>query len=184
MRSKLKFTGHTLKHGLLGTVTLRSGIFRGGLEVFEKHLHILQRPSPCLAAQKFFRIDVSPAVAGHMYLHSVLSGALAGFTHAVLPHDQRLMSRASLVKMGMPVKPRFPFLSTMHRNGGLRPLHYLQHGLLKRSRLLLERQHVLLPVLRFRKPRECHREGRVRPAAGEPGGVVDHPQRAQGFDEV
>ena len=63
-------------------------------------------------------------------------------------------------------------------------LYDFQHRFGKRRRLLLERQHVLLPVLRVGKPRERLRERRVRPPAGDPGGVVDHSQRAECFDEV
>ena len=63
-------------------------------------------------------------------------------------------------------------------------LYDLQHRFLHLRRLLHERQHVFLPVLRLGEPRERPGERRIRPAAGEPGGVVDHPQRAQGFDQV
>src|SRR5438045_5415957 len=42
---------------------------------------------------------------------------------------------------------------------------------------------MLLPEARLAKPREGPREGRVRPAFGNPGGVVEHAYRAQGFHQ-
>ena len=49
--------------------------------------------------------------------------------------------------------------------------------------LLVEQIHLAAPVVAAAKPGEVHRKGRVLPAAGEPGAVVDEAQGAQGLDQ-
>ena len=50
--------------------------------------------------------------------------------------------------------------------------------------LLAQLRALLGPVGRAREPRKGDREGRVAPAARDPGAVVDHAQRAQRLDEA
>ena len=43
---------------------------------------------------------------------------------------------------------------------------------------------MFVPVAAAVEPRECLLEGRVVPAAREPGGVVHQPQASEGFDQI
>ena len=69
---------------------------------------------------------------------------------------------------------------------GLTPkTHTLDHQWLFLHRLDLLFEHVDLrcPVVAGAKPWEVDGKGRVLPAAGQPGAIVDEAQGAQGFDE-
>ena len=61
--------------------------------------------------------------------------------------------------------------------------HNSSGGTEHRRELLFERPVMLLPVARLGEPGKSLRKGRVVPAARQPGGIVDHAQRAQRLDQ-
>src|SRR5882724_1388667 len=58
------------------------------------------------------------------------------------------------------------------------------HGTVQDGGLFHQVAHVLIPESGFAKPGKCPREGGVRPALSDPGGMIEHAHGAQYFDEA
>lgn len=70
--------------------------------------------------------------------------------------------------------------------GGCRGLRSApdQRGFVHEGDLFAQLEDAVLPIALRVEPREGGREGRVVPAAGEPGAVVKQAQRSQGFRQM
>src|SRR5712671_328825 len=89
-----------------------------------------------------------------------------------------------IARIADPARTLHPILAARHStmNGPCsEPEH---HGTVQDSGLFHQVAHVLVPESGFAKPGERPREGRVGPALGDPGRMVEHAHGAQHFDEA